>query len=762
VAFKGPALRFTIFYVLMLLGGCVWIRRRLRGSSGPTLARAVWLNTLRDVMEPLWVAGLALLCLFIGSLFNLEGETFDWTEYLLLGTIFPVLVVALSLADRLRPRLAATLSTLRFSLAAFLVLLPVFALRYRNFKYVLIASLVQWFITSQYLKRSSDAQAVDNLSTRALRAIPLMFVILMAWVGASRYIWWVTYDEFILGSNLAFIIFILSLLLVVLNLYDRGRVGPGDETRNRPQLIANVLAILVIAMTSVRTDHIFGLGEIHHWSFFTGPAQMVRQGGWLLWDVPSQYGFLVTLTLSWLPTKTAWQSLFIVNALFNFLIALMIFYLFRALRPGFLNLSFALAVTLSAVFFRSGLAPFFEGPSHLPNIGGLRFFWCFALLAMLFWEYRRALTAQSYRAFFRAGCVVWLVGALWSAESAVYCSAVWLPSYALLVWRGAAIEGGNEISFRARLRASARWLLLPAALAFAAVLLITGFYFLRLGHGPDWRAFIEYAQAYRGGFAAIPIDVHGAVWVLVIVFCAFATTAVYFLRESPSSRALPLIVGAGGGLWATGSYFVSRSHPNNVHNLGAIFCGAVGLVLYLLMRERKDEWWATLVRASFVPILTIVIVSVFANKGAVTEYLFASQASYMQTERLIPISDPGLDNLLNSAQVKPDDPLVYVGPNEVLILSAWTFAQGDKREVLTTYKSWMPVPVYSLAPLPEERRRVYMSRFAARTGAGGWLIEFKRDAPLFPWFSEYLKLHYTPGRTFENDAWRLTWYDYKG
>jgi hypothetical protein len=74
----------------------------------------------------------------------------------------------------------------------------------------------------------------------------------------------------------------------------------------------------------------------------------------------------------------------------------------------------------------------------------------------------------------------------------------------------------------------------------------------------------------------------------------------------------------------------------------------------------------------------------------------------------------------------------------------------------------MPVPVYSLAPLPEERRRVYMSRFAARTGTGGWLIESKRDAPLFPWFSEYLNLHYTPGRTFESEAWRLTWYDYKG
>jgi hypothetical protein len=55
-----------------------------------------------------------------------------------------------------------------------------------------------------------------------------------------------------------------------------------------------------------------------------------------------------------------------------------------------------------------------------------------------------------------------------------------------------------------------------------------------------------------------------------------------------------------------------------------------------------------------------------------------------------------------------------------------------------------------------------MSRFANRIGTGGWLVEYKLDKPLFPWFSEYLKLHYTPGRTLENDNWRLTWYDYKG
>jgi hypothetical protein len=768
-AFKGPASRFTIFYILMLIVGCIWIRRRLSAAAdagvGPTPAGAAWINNLREVMEPLWVAGLALLCLFIGSLFNLAGETFDWTEYLLLGTVFPLLLVLLSLADAYRPQLAPSLSTVRFGLAAFLLVLTVIELRYRNFKYVLIISLVQFFITSQYLKKTTETVAAGGLRSRVLRSVPLLFVILMAWVAASRYIWWVGYEEFILGSNLAFIIFVLSLLLVIWNLYDYAPPATPDETRDRRQAIGNILAILLIAMTSVRTDHIFGLGEIHHWSFFTGPAEMVRQGGQLLWDVPSQYGFLLTLVLSWLPTKTVWQSLFILNALFNFLIALAIFYLFRTLRTGFLNLCFALGVTLAAGFFRSGLAPyFFESPSHLPNIGGLRFFWPFALSAILFWEYHRNAAVQSYRLIFWAGCVVWLIATLWSVESAVYSSVTWLPPFALLVWRRtAALPGAAEISFKTRLRALMRWLLLPPALLLASVLTITLCYFLRLGHGPDWRSFIEYAQAYGGGFATIPIDANGAVWVLVIVFCAFATTFAYFLREGLGQPALPLLLGAGGGMWAMCSYFVSRSHPNNVHNLGMIFCAAIGLTLYLLVRERRqEEWWAVLLKSAYVPLLTVVLVAVFANKVAVTDYLFTPQASYMQVEKLIPLSDVGLDLLLNSAQVQPDDPMVYIGPNEVFILSAWTYAQGERREVLTTYKSWMPVPLYSLAPLPEERRLLYLSRFSNRMRSGGWLIEYKRDGPLYPWFSEFLRLHYTTGRSFENATWRLTWYDYKG
>jgi hypothetical protein len=724
-------------------------------------------DAITRAFEPLWISGLVLLILFSLRLFKLDGEKFDWTEHMLLGTLFPVLLVLLAGLGKFRPELEGLLQKIRLALGSLVILIPMFVVHVGSFKYVLIISLAQWLIALQYSKRLAEREGKQTSWERtSLTGISLLVVITLSWIVATKYIWWASYQDFILGANSSFIIFIIALLAVVVTVYDATPI-PGEVRREPLRLVGNVLAILFIAMACVRTDHIFGLGEVFHWMSFTGPAESVRQGGWLLWDVPSHYGFLSVLTLAWLPTRTAWQSVFMLNALLNFLIALMIFFLFRALRPGLLNLFFALIITLAAVFFRSGLAVYFLGPNNLPNIGGLRFFWCFALVAVLFWEYRWGnRDTRPHRIVLWAGCVIWLIGTLWSVESAVYCSVIWLPAFALLVWQGSSASGYGKATFGNRLRSGGRWVLLPPALLLGAVILITAYYLARLGHAPDWRSYVEYARAYSGGFMAMPINPGGEVWVLVLVFCAFATTAVYFfLSASRDNAILPLILGTGGGLWATGSYFVSRSHPNNAHNLSIIFCAAIGLTLYLLTRERQQTVWALLVKSALAPVLTIVLVADFANKEALKDYIMAPQASYVKIERLVPVSDTALDDLMNSAHVTPEDPIVYVGQSDLLVFTGWTYAAGGKQEKFSAYKSWLPIPLYSFVPLNDERRNVYLSRFTTRTHMSGWLIEHKYplpNDPVYPWFSEYIKVHYSRGRTFESENWRLTWCDYKG
>jgi len=100
-----------------------------------------------------------------------------------------------------------------------------------------------------------------------------------------------------------FALFAVALLLVCMYFGAR----PPSERADRPRLRSptNAAAIVLIGMVSLRTDGLFGAlgkdGTFLHQSVYVGPAELVRQGGWLYWDVPSQYGFLSILTLVLLP-----------------------------------------------------------------------------------------------------------------------------------------------------------------------------------------------------------------------------------------------------------------------------------------------------------------------------------------------------------------------------------------------------------------------------------------------------------------------------
>src|SRR4051812_35157335 len=80
--------------------------RVLVAGAAPDHGQTMMLKTLlknacRD-LEALWVGGLALLLLFLGSrLPHAEGEGAKWVPYLLLGTVFPALLTVLCLLRRL-------------------------------------------------------------------------------------------------------------------------------------------------------------------------------------------------------------------------------------------------------------------------------------------------------------------------------------------------------------------------------------------------------------------------------------------------------------------------------------------------------------------------------------------------------------------------------------------------------------------------------------------------------------------------------------
>src|SRR5215218_196359 len=131
------------------------------------------------------------------------------------------------------------------------------------------------------------------------------------------------------------------------------------------------------------------MGSFFHYSWFVGPAEAVRQGGWLLWDVPFHYGFLNTLSLLALPVSNAWQSLYLVNAIGSALQAAFLFAVLRSVRPTVVGTLVAGAVSIALVFLLSNWPEDLVPLHHRPSVGPLRYSWCYVLVGVLLLERRQ-------------------------------------------------------------------------------------------------------------------------------------------------------------------------------------------------------------------------------------------------------------------------------------------------------------------------------------------------------------------------------------
>lgn len=735
-------------------------------------------NAAAGDLEPLWVAGLALLCVLLGSLLwgtglGLEGEGYEWAIYLTLGTIFPALLLIISLPNRFSRITPRRLQIFKLGLALLCLIVSIpFIIRQHQYT-ALVISIAHLLLLIAFNKRA-------NLPLTPVSILVSLFVVVLAWTVSARLLWWDSFGAwFFSGVSTTetiyrFLICALSLLLVFVNLTGQEKAGNGATSRM--WMVLNILAVLIIGVASVRSDQLFNTMSNSHWSVFVGPSEMVRQGGWLLWDVPSQYGYLNILLIAFSPFKSVWQATYFINSFLLFASALFLFYILRSLRNGLLNFCFALLVTLAAVFLIAGWPPALLGPQVFPSLGPFRFIWCYVLLFILVLEFRSD-SKRLERQLPLIGCGVWLIGTLWSSESAVYCAAIWLPAYALIVYRKARSIYEERESMKSCLRAVAFRLMIPLVLLALAVGLITVYYILRLGHAPDWRGFFEYSLSFANGFFAIPIEAGGAVWTLFLIFCAFSTVAAYFLHSGLTHKRASLISGAWGALWSVTSYFVSRSHPNNATVLAPVFCVVIGLTLYLLATYKQTDWWATLVKMSFVPILTVLLTVTFGNASFLGLYLSSPKLTYERNiDTHLPLIDSSLQELLNTAGVKPEGPIVYsavrvksiepladgLSHDHGVLLPAWPIDGGQ--QLISTYRAWLPTtPFVLFAPLPEERRQTYMRRFIARVRLSGWLIQNRKEASYTSsaWFYNQIIKTHAPTKVFENDDWQVIWFEFK-
>jgi hypothetical protein len=369
------------------------------------------------------------------------------------------------------------------------------------------------------------------------------------------------------------------------------------------------------------------------------------------------------------------------------------------------------------------------------------------------------------------GCLVWLLGSLWSAESAAYCTAIWIPAYALILWEWFGRRDGNPRRPVRRVVSDAiPWLLIPPVLMLSAVALLSAYYLLRLGHLPDFTGFFDAALAFTSGFNVKPIDPAGNGWVLVLIFCVVSTFAAHLLCHG--ERFLPsLSVASGifGAVWATGSYFVSHSHGTQILNLAPIYCASIGILLLVFSRYPSQDPIITLMKIAITPVLTVVIFSTFGNHSKLSWYLQRSYIRYtrdfvavLEVDQLIAFETSEMHELLDRAGVRAGDRITSL-QRDLLGRIAYHGDDGA-REVRSEHPTFLPIkPTWALAALEKRRHRIekLLGRWIFRYQPSGWLLVPKQNAFL-PWVVETLDRTHTATEEFSNRKWRLIRMEFKG
>lgn len=716
----------------------------------------------------LWVGGLTLLIpAFALAWPGLDRESVELLAYLLLGMVFPMTLIGILLLSRRAAGQVGLVRVTQFALGAGLLLAGCVFVFLRFQAFALIAALVQglvlWFASGRPVRNAFRGASPRVLSTW-IQVLPVVIVMILLWTVAGEILYWQRLDALVMRSFWRVLAF---LGCVVLTAFALRPVQNGISTVSVRRLWVSrgydAIAILVFAALAANPLPLAAEGAYAHWGCFVGPAELVRSGGWLLWDAYAQYGFLSTLAIAFFPVASTWQALYLVNAALLLGTACILYAVLRSTGAGLLHRVFCFVVVAFAVFLLPGKVYIPTGVQMWPSVGAFRFFWCYALLAMVLWITSRPPSNRSR--LILAGSVVWVLGSLWSSESLTYSTAIWLPVAVLL--RIDASGGFLAVTRRgilAFLADAIGGLLLPGAILVTTLLVITCWYLIGLGHLPDPVAFFDASLAFAGGFSAIPLG--PSAWVPLAAFWILAVGVARCLRSARIPVAtLATCVGAWAALWSAHSYVVGHSHATSCANVTPVLCCALGAMLVALKRSTDPGSEQRLLRAMVVPLFAIVLFAPLVSDSGLVNFFQRSIPLFDRVGHidsvLVPKETKKVRELFEQAGVKPEDPINTLG---IELLGRIPFDDANGNPVLRSeHPAFLPLqPAWLFYPLVsrQDRIRKYFERFAARSQASGWLLIPNEGHS--NWMRKFPAISHRPGRTFTNEYGRLVWMEYVG
>lgn len=373
--------------------------------------------------------------------------------------------------------------------------------------------------------------------------VPAVLAGICGVVFLSTLLWWAPAAELSLAQGLAFVL--IGLGAALLPWLSPTREGLPTWPSLALLAAAGLAAVLGTGVFSVPVPF---LSLWHHWGAYVAPAEALLAGGVPFRDFTVQYGMGPTLLLAGLCGSDCWPGMFgavaAVNLIHLFALGGCVLLLTRRFPRG-LALLALLAMMVSALVW-TGYPPNWMGWMIAPSVGGMRFAPLSLLLLHILW------TEAGDRPNDAVGHSLWLFGLAWSPETGFFCSLVWWPYLAL---REAQLRTGTWPVILALIAGGARAVL--ATLAGLALLVVV----FRLGFG-DWPSIYGFLAYVRNPPGVLPPNALGPVW-LVPITAGLAL----FAASRADGRGVRTIFVCLAAFLGTVSYYLGRSHDNNVLNL---------------------------------------------------------------------------------------------------------------------------------------------------------------------------------------------------
>lgn len=324
------------------------------------------------------------------------------------------------------------------------------------------------------------------------------------------------------------------------------------------------MSILVVLLSTQKQI------DVQHYSHYVGPAYEISQGKSIISDSPSQYGYLsIHFIKSILESKgiNLYNFHLLNKTLFGlFFIGFFIIFIKLTKNPIVTTI-----LTITAAFFQTYFTEY-RG-TLFPSTGPLRF--GFGLLIIFIILY----LPKKYKIIIAS--LISSIAIFWSAETAIYI----VPAFVFTVGSYCYINTKNlKKSFKLFLRKISPFVVISC---FLFILILIKEY----GYSktfPPLLNYFDFVLIYQNGRASLPIPLLGNYYPVILTLIIGLSLAIYALyKKDKDNFTLALIFICIHNL-AIFSYFIGRSHQNNIVNISPfIFLEAIMVYYYFTQKINK-------------------------------------------------------------------------------------------------------------------------------------------------------------------------------